>query len=254
MHERKGEKVLKDYTPHRIAHATQLVPPAINIDKIPNLLYIPISVSASRTEIAMTKPPPPDALDAFGDPQPSTISERQLAANRLNAQRSTGPKGEAGQARSSFNGLKHGLYAQTVVLPGEDVEAFEAMLDNLKAELKPQGRAEEGMVRRAADLWWRLSRTAAIEAGFLSPDWSGDPRAGRFNTGGGPLIDGFRVALDDTQTLDQLGRYEARLERALKRAFDLIYMMQAQRRRMVAGRNDETSDEGGEQQAKNPDP
>ena len=167
--------------------------------------------------------------DTFVDPTPPHA--RRVEANRLNAQRSTGPQSDGGKSRSSYNGLKHGLYAREVVLPGEDMEAFNALLASMMRELKPQGRAEEGIVRRAADIWWRLGRTAAIEAGLLNPAWSVDPRAERMYTGGGHIVDGFRVALDHTKTLDQLGRYEARLERALKRTFDLLFQMQAQRRR-----------------------
>jgi len=156
----------------------------------------------SITDRPLNDRPPNDRRDA----QP--VSDRQAEANQRNAQQSTGPK-------------------------SEDVEAFDALLANMKAELKPEGQAEEGMVRRAADIWWRLGRTAAIEAGFLSPAWSVDPRAEWTYTGGGMLVDGFRVALDQTKTLDQLGRYEARLERALKRTFDLLYQMQAHRRRIT---------------------
>ena len=188
----------------------------------------------------MTKPPNLDGLDAFGDPLPKRPSARQVAANRANAQRSTGPTSDDGKARSSFNGLNHGLYAQTVVLPGEDIEAFDALLANLKVELKPKGRAEIGMTRRAADIWWRLGRTAAIEAGLLSPNWSVDPRAGRYVTGGGMLMDSFRMALDETKTLDQLGRYEARLERALKRTFELLFQMQSRRRQLQAEKRQKT--------------
>lgn len=36
-------------------------------------------------------------------------SERQIAANRSNAQRSTGPRTKAGKLKSSRNSLKHGL-------------------------------------------------------------------------------------------------------------------------------------------------
>ena len=36
------------------------------------------------------------------------LSERELAARRSNAQRSTGPRTARGKARSRFNGLKHG--------------------------------------------------------------------------------------------------------------------------------------------------
>ena len=37
------------------------------------------------------------------------ISEKQLAANRRNAQLSTGARTPAGHARSSLNNLRHGL-------------------------------------------------------------------------------------------------------------------------------------------------
>jgi hypothetical protein len=40
------------------------------------------------------------------------ISQRKLIANRLNAQKSTGPKTPLGKFRSSRNGLKHGLYSK----------------------------------------------------------------------------------------------------------------------------------------------
>jgi len=155
----------------------------------------------------------------------STASPRQIAANRLNASRSTGPNSAAGGARSSFNALHHGLFAKDVVLPGEDRAAYDALFASLCADLSPVGPMEEGMVKRAADIWWRLGRTAAIEAGLLNPDWSGDPRAARKRTGGGPLIDGFRVALDEAETLDRLGRYEGRLERALARTLGLFTRM-----------------------------
>ncbi len=36
-------------------------------------------------------------------------SQRQIDANRRNAQRSTGPKTQAGRERSRLNALKHGL-------------------------------------------------------------------------------------------------------------------------------------------------
>ncbi|MFC1673976.1 hypothetical protein ACFL12_07520 [Pseudomonadota bacterium] len=160
-----------------------------------------------------------------------TTTPAQIAANRRNAQRSTGPRTDAGKARSSFNGLRHGLYARDVVLPGEDRAAFDDLLDRLAADLAPEGAVEDELVRTAASLWWRLGRSAAIEAGLLNPGWSEDPRAQNRDTGGGPLVDTFRVALDDTKTLDCLGRYEARLGRALSRTLSTLERMQAARRR-----------------------
>ncbi len=46
----------------------------------------------------------------------------QIEANRLNAQKSTGPKTVGGKTRARFNALKHGMTARTImpVLPQED--------------------------------------------------------------------------------------------------------------------------------------
>src|SRR5271157_5295941 len=57
-------------------------------------------------------------------------TEKQTEANRLNAQRSTGPRSAEGKARSRFNALKSGIDAQSILLPGEDPAA----LDSLRAE------------------------------------------------------------------------------------------------------------------------
>lgn len=47
---------------------------------------------------------------------------------------------------------------------------------------------------------------------------------------GGPLVDTSRVAIDEAERLDQLGRYEARLARAFDMAAQLLERRQARRR------------------------
>src|SRR5579862_2602335 len=42
-------------------------------------------------------------------PEVTVVSEAKLAANRANAQLSTGPRTEAGRQRSALNGMKHRL-------------------------------------------------------------------------------------------------------------------------------------------------
>ena len=52
------------------------------------------------------------------------VSELKLLANRLNAQKSTGPRTEAGKNKSKINALKHGLRAQElVILPLGETES-----------------------------------------------------------------------------------------------------------------------------------
>ena len=66
-------------------------------------------------------------------------SEKQIAANRRNAMKSTGPKTREGKAASTSNSLKHGLSAQRIVVSGEDPDEFERLIRQLEHELEPVG-------------------------------------------------------------------------------------------------------------------
>ena len=52
-------------------------------------------------------------------------TQKQIEANRRNAQSSTGPKTEEGKSKSKFNALKHGMTAEVAVLPHEDKHSYE---------------------------------------------------------------------------------------------------------------------------------
>ncbi|MFI5381076.1 MAG: hypothetical protein ACHRHE_17400, partial [Tepidisphaerales bacterium] len=49
-----------------------------------------------------------------------SASAARTAANRRNALKSTGPRTPEGKAKSALNALKHGLTAQSPLLPTED--------------------------------------------------------------------------------------------------------------------------------------
>jgi len=66
----------------------------------------------------MAKSPSPQPGRAARPARP--VSEKRLAANRANAQKSTGPRTAAGKGRSRFNAVKHGLTASVGLLPGEN--------------------------------------------------------------------------------------------------------------------------------------
>src|SRR5260370_34494101 len=95
-------------------------------------------------------------------------TDRQIEANRLNAQKSTGPTTPEGRAAVRLNGLKHGLCAETIVVPGEDPAEFEAMLDAYRAEYQPATPSAEFLVRQLAMADWLLMRLHRIEAAFYN--------------------------------------------------------------------------------------
>src|SRR5258708_20203385 len=77
------------------------------------------------------------------------------ARNRANASHSTGPKTQAGKHRSSLNAMRHGLTGHTVVMPAEDLDAYNAFTQKAFDALKPVGFLEEQFAQIIADTSWR---------------------------------------------------------------------------------------------------
>ena len=97
------------------------------------------------------------------------ISAAKLEANRRNAQRSTGPHN---CERSKFNALKHGMRAETMVLPEEDPQAFDARKASWAARLAPGDDVEQRAVDEAVSYTWlqdraRRAQLARIKASIL---------------------------------------------------------------------------------------
>ena len=51
-------------------------------------------------------------------------TENQIEANRLNAQKSTGPRSAEGKARSSMNALESGIDAKSLIIRGENIDTL----------------------------------------------------------------------------------------------------------------------------------
>jgi hypothetical protein len=91
------------------------------------------------------------------------ISASQLAANRANAQLSSGPKTAEGKTKASLNAVKTALTGRTVLLPAEDAAAYQSHIRAYQDELKPFGRHESDLVQCIADASWRLHRIPGLE-------------------------------------------------------------------------------------------
>jgi hypothetical protein len=100
-----------------------------------------------------------------------TVTDKKLAANRLNAKRSTGPRTQRGTNASKFNAVKTGLFAKHIVIPvidGEDsTEQFLGLLADLQGEFQPEGPAEDFYVAEMARSMWRLRRASLCEKGSV---------------------------------------------------------------------------------------
>ncbi len=92
---------------------------------------------------------------------------KQIAANRRNAKKSTGPRTAAGKEKSKLNPLKHGLTAATVVLPFESADDYEALQQAVLNDLQPRNTTEQILVERFIHRHWISLRLARTERGWL---------------------------------------------------------------------------------------
>ncbi|MBS1874713.1 MAG: hypothetical protein JSU00_15970 [Acidobacteria bacterium] len=97
-----------------------------------------------------------------------TMSEKQLAANRANAKKSTGPKTPAGKARSRYNSLKHGCYADAVVLPTEDRKRYNALRHHIMSTVDISDPVQVELAETLCRNQWCSQRAIIYEADLLA--------------------------------------------------------------------------------------
>jgi hypothetical protein len=161
-------------------------------------------------------------------------SERRLAANRANAQLSTGPRTPEGKAKSSLNAVKTGLTGRTILLADEEeAAAYEAHLQRFQQEFQPIGAREIQLVQNLADTQWRLDRIPNLEAGLFA---LGRLRyAGLFEDKGNPqtraaLLDAH-ILMTEAKHFKNLHLQESRLRRQYKQDAQELAKRQAQRKK-----------------------
>jgi len=94
-------------------------------------------------------------------------SPKQIAANRRNALKSTGPVTPEGKERSRGNAVRHGLTAETVIAALEDSEDYQAFEAAVIADYDAETAVERELVLRLASVLWRLRRATGIETALF---------------------------------------------------------------------------------------
>lgn len=154
-------------------------------------------------------------------------SAAQLAANRLNALASTGPRTDAGRAASAQNALRHGLAAKAIVIPGEDPAEFARFHADFCARLQPADAVEALLVDRIVACAWRLQRIVRIEREVMESF-----KIGTHYTMFDKVTAGIAFqhdARDGGDVLGKLARHEAVLEKGVFRALHELERLQAAR-------------------------
>jgi hypothetical protein len=115
-----------------------------------------------KTNITTSETPDPGQA-----PPNNQVSPRQLAANRANCQKSTGPKTPAGKARVRFNSLKHGLTATQVCLPGESRAEYDQRRQEYVDHFQPANLIEWDILDDLFAARWRKERSIKYEKCLL---------------------------------------------------------------------------------------
>jgi hypothetical protein len=166
---------------------------------------------------------PTDSSDEAGV-ENTTTSIKKVESNRKNARKSTGPKTEAGKARSSQNAYKHGLFSKrlhpTAEQRAQDGEDYQELLEGLLEHYRPVGYLESLLAERIAAGYLRSARLLGQEQKILS----------------------FRHPFE-ARSSSTLPRYQATVERQLAKDIERLEALQAKRK--AADASDESAQDVG---------
>ena len=163
------------------------------------------------------------------------LSASKLLANFVNAQQSTGPRTEAGKARSRMNALRHGLTGQFYVMNEPDRIAYTAFEKDYLEALAPVGAVERQLAITLTQDNWRLNRARTIESnieGLCHHEYAGEMDVDTPETEA--AIVQAKTWLNHHNALTNLTLYENRIERMLARTEKRLETLQTARKALEA--------------------
>src|ERR1022692_2139760 len=170
-------------------------------------------------------------------PSPAEYAANRLksinneSAGQASAPRPTSGRTQEGKARSSMNALRHGLTARVVVLPTEDMDAYQAFSKEIVDSLDAQTPVERQFAQTVADNQWRINRIRSIEDGMLGMGHF--EAAGNFDCPTSEIhsaMTAARAFRDDSKSFVNLSIYEQRLHRSMKESLRQLRELQTERR------------------------
>jgi len=170
-------------------------------------------------------------------------SEKQIAANRANSEKSTGPKTPETKAISAMNALRHGMTGQVNLMPNEDREAHDQFCAAIVECLAPEGALEIQFAQSAAEDNWRANRGRSIETnmfaiGSFGPGFPGNPETMEFGTASlninNPEIDAAVISAQvfsaAPNKFQLLSLYMQRTNRDMLKSLDRLAALQTDRK------------------------
>jgi hypothetical protein len=139
---------------------------------------------------------------------------KQTAANRMNSQKSTGPRTPQGQAASRYNALKHGIFATTQIMFDEKAEDLADLAAEYHEHHSPADPNARFLVDTLVINEWRLRRLRRAEAEL----WQSASNAFLEKNTEAPACSSGDAFATAAPTFDRLQRVVNSCERAYHRA------------------------------------
>jgi hypothetical protein len=149
----------------------------------------------------------------------------QQEANRLNAQKSTGPRSVEGKAVTRFNSLKHGVDAQSLVIPGEDPAQLLQLADDYQSTFNPANPVENFLLDTMIHSDWNKRRYTRVQSQLLRLILPNGPA----DTVDFALAETFLENTPETRALNRVARRIAAEHRNFMRALAELRRLQKQR-------------------------
>lgn len=145
-----------------------------------------------------------NALASTIETTKKTVSAKKIAANKLNAKKSTGP---VNTSITKFNGTKHGL--QTVgVSELDNAEGHQVLLKTLMEEKKPVDEVETFLVETAALEMVRARRARRLDSAMHPPIYHGTMPTEKELYKGTLVDEGFLASLDPKEAQPLVSIYQ----------------------------------------------
>jgi len=105
------------------------------------------------------------------------MTEKNLAAHRLNGPKSRGAVTPEGKARAAAANLRHGLYSkqqdEALLALGEDPQELADLMQSLQESLQPAAGLESELVKRMGRTLWRMKRMERMQDGLAQKRMEG---------------------------------------------------------------------------------
>lgn len=179
---------------------------------------------------------------------------KQLAANRANAKKSTGPRTAAGKLASSRNSYKHGLTGLSILRTPEEQAAYEAFESRLLRDLAPANDLEYSFAVRIAAHTWRLEYANCVERTLcVVSDVFADTeiaRAAEATSASDAAVEAALAFQSNEKSIARVSLYMSRIQRSLNQDLDNLRKLQTLRLLLAQETARQSANESGKESAK----